>query len=104
MINRLYLILLLSSSLLANPSLATSFAPAIAKDENLFSLTLKQLLQVIVTSSSGVEESLIDAPAAMLIISAKQIEQRGYHNINEILVDLHCNWEFIVSNCIAYYF
>ena len=91
MINRLYLILLLSSSLLANPSLATSFAPAIAKDEdldNFFSLTLEQLLQVKVTSSSGVEESLIDAPAAMLIISAKQIEQRGYHNINEILVDL----------------
>ncbi|MCW8832538.1 MAG: TonB-dependent receptor plug domain-containing protein [Colwellia sp.] len=66
-------------------------APVLANDEELdklFSLTLEQLLHTQVTSSNGIEESLIDAPAAMLIISAKQIEQRGYHNINEILVDL----------------
>lgn len=69
----------------------TLLAPAMANDEeldDLFSLTLEQLLQTQVISSNGIEESLIDAPAAMLIISAKQIEQRGYHNINEILVDL----------------
>lgn len=69
----------------------SSLTPAIANNEDLddlFSLTLEQLLQTQVISSNGIEESLIDAPAAMLIISAKQIEQRGYHNINEILVDL----------------
>ncbi len=46
--------------------------------KDLFSLTLEQLLQTQVISSNGIKESLIDAPAAMLIISTKQIEQRGY--------------------------
>lgn len=56
--------------------------------DELFSLSLEQLLHTQVISSNGIEESLIDAPAAMLVISAKQIQNRGYHNINEILVDL----------------
>ncbi len=77
--------------ILAYLLITTLLAPAIAYGEeldDLFSLTLEQLLQTQVVSSNGIEESLIDAPAAMLIISAKQIAQRGYHNINEILVDL----------------
>ena len=65
--------------------------PTLAGDEpveDLFSLTLEDLLQTQVISSNGIKEALVDAPAAMLVIPEQQIKQRGYHNINEILVDL----------------
>ena len=67
----------------------STFSPAEElEDDDLLSLTLEQLLHIQVISSNGIEETLIDAPAAMLVITEQEITQRGYNNLNEILVDL----------------
>ncbi|ESP93245.1 TonB-dependent receptor plug domain-containing protein [Pseudoalteromonas luteoviolacea] len=54
----------------------------------LMDLSLEDLLNLTVSSASGIEETLRDAPAAMVIITAKDIEQRGYTSIDEVILDL----------------
>jgi outer membrane receptor for ferrienterochelin and colicins len=54
----------------------------------LLNLNLEDLLNLKVSSASGVEESLRDAPAAMVIITSTDIKQRGYTSIDEIILDL----------------
>ncbi|MFT5163759.1 MAG: outer membrane receptor for ferrienterochelin and colicins [Alteromonadaceae bacterium] len=57
-------------------------------DDILGSLSLESLLNMTVSSASGVEESLRDAPAAMVIITADDITKRGYTGLWEIFADL----------------
>ncbi len=64
------------------------FAQEQVKPEELFELSLEDLMNTEVTLASGVEESLIDAPAAMIIITSDDIKQRGYTSLNEVLMDL----------------
>jgi outer membrane receptor for ferrienterochelin and colicins len=59
-----------------------------SEDEFLGSLSLEGLLNLTVSSASGVEESIRDAPAAMIVITAYDIQQRGYTDLTEILSDL----------------
>jgi len=54
----------------------------------LLSLDLDQLLEVTIETASGIEESLRDAPAAMVVMTAEDIRQRGYTHLAEILADL----------------
>ncbi len=51
-------------------------------------LDLEELLQVRVTSPSGVEETLLNAPTSMIVITAADIERRGYTSIADVLYDL----------------
>ena len=68
------------------------FIPHLAKAEgiqdNLLSLSLSDLLNVKITTASGVEESLVNAPAAMVVISSQDFKQRGYQNLVDVLADL----------------
>jgi iron complex outermembrane receptor protein len=57
-------------------------------DDDILSLSLEQLLQVQVISTNGIKEALIDAPAAMLVLTSKDISLRGYNNLAEVLSDL----------------
>ncbi|WP_177207944.1 TonB-dependent receptor plug domain-containing protein [Pseudoalteromonas denitrificans] len=61
---------------------------AFAQNDDLFSMEIDELLQITVISSNGIEESLIDAPASMVILSESDFIKRGYNNLAEILVDL----------------
>ncbi|MEK7990415.1 MAG: TonB-dependent receptor [Thiotrichaceae bacterium] len=56
--------------------------------KDLQGLDLASLLNITVETASGTEESLIDAPASMVIITTEQIAQRGYHNLVEVLQDV----------------
>lgn len=56
--------------------------------DSLLNLSLKELLNITVSSASGVKETLRDAPAAMVIITSTDIQQRGYTSIDEIMLDL----------------
>ncbi len=51
-------------------------------------MSLSDLLNIKVTTASGVSESLKNAPAAMIVITAEDIEQRGYNSLDEIILDL----------------
>jgi len=54
----------------------------------LLNMDLAQLLEVPVETASGVTETLLEAPAAMVVISAEDIQRRGYIGLHEIFADL----------------
>lgn len=54
----------------------------------LLDLTIEQLMQTKVVTASGQEESLLDAAASMVIITANDIRKRGYTDLSEVLYDL----------------
>jgi outer membrane receptor for ferrienterochelin and colicins len=76
--------LLLSTTVLVN---SESFAQN-GEFDKLLNLSLEDLLNVTVSSASGIEETLRDAPAAMVIITSTDIKQRGYTSIDEVILDL----------------
>lgn len=57
-------------------------------ERDLFEMSLDDLLKVNVTSASNMEEKLNRAPATVVIISAKDIEERGYIEMYDVLNDL----------------
>ncbi len=57
-------------------------------EEDLFEMSLEDLMKINVTSASNTEESLNRAPATIIIISAKDIEERGYIEMYDVLNDL----------------
>ncbi len=75
---------------------ATFAAPNIGF-EQLVNMSIEELTNVIVSSASGHDEPLKKAPAAMVVISAAEIEQRGYDSMEDVLVDLP-GFDVIVSN------
>ncbi|MCG7533527.1 TonB-dependent receptor [Pseudoalteromonas sp. OOF1S-7] len=77
-------------ALLFSSMLLVSSQSAAQGDEldTFMELSLEDLLDVTVSSASGIEETLRDAPAAMVIITAADIRQRGYTSIDEVILDL----------------
>ena len=63
-------------------------AEDIEDDDTLLSLSLEDLLSITVSSASGVEERFRDAPAAMVIVTARDIKNRGYASMDELMLDL----------------
>ena len=57
-------------------------------ETDLFQLSLSSLMNVKVTTASGIEESLSDAPAAMIVIEEKDFKQKGYSNLVDVIADL----------------
>jgi len=54
----------------------------------LSSFSFEQLMNVKVSSASGLDEALKDAPAAMVVVNAIDIQNRGYTDITEVIGDL----------------
>ncbi len=54
----------------------------------LRSMDLQQLLETSVETASGVEETLRDAPASMVVVTAEDMQRRGYMSLDELLADL----------------
>lgn len=59
-----------------------------SQSNDLFELSITELLDVTIQSASGIDESLRNAPAALISISAEDIQRRGYQSIGELLQDL----------------
>ncbi len=55
---------------------------------DLLEISLEDLLKVRIKTASGIEENSQNAPAASIVVSAQEIEERGYTNLGEILTDL----------------
>jgi len=64
------------------------FAQEDNKIEELAQISLEELMQMKVTSASGAEELIKDAPAAMIVITDDEIKKRGYISLSDILMDL----------------
>ncbi|MFC1586053.1 TonB-dependent receptor plug domain-containing protein [Fibrobacterota bacterium] len=56
--------------------------------DSLLTMDLEDLMKVKVSLASGVEEPLIGAPAAMVVVTARDIRQRGYTSLADVLTDL----------------
>ncbi len=70
---------------------------SISDDDSIMSISLEDLLNITVSSASGIEESLSDAPATMVVITAKDIKQRGYDDLSEVLQDLP-GFDTVITN------
>jgi len=51
-------------------------------------LSLKELMNIKVVTASGSEQKIIEAPSTMLVITAKQIDERGYEQLDDVLRDI----------------
>lgn len=63
--------------------------------------TLEELMNIKVTTASRTPEAMSDAPARVQVITAAQIQRRGYRSLSDVLkdlsdfkVDLAGNWDF----------
>ena len=58
-----------------------------AKSQSLYDMNLEDLMQLKTTTASRSEETVIDAPAKVKIITKQQIRERGYINLFDLLRD-----------------
>jgi outer membrane receptor protein involved in Fe transport len=59
-----------------------------AEDQDLFDLSLEELMAVTITTASRSAERLSDAPATVIVISRDELNRRGYRELSEIFDDL----------------
>ncbi len=64
-------------------------------------LGLQDLLDVTIETASGIEETLLDAPATMMVVTAEEIKQRGYQDLTEVFQDLP-GFDVIIPNGTTY--
>lgn len=76
--------LVLPSPVVAEAILAEGTAPA-AADDDFFSLSLEELVQLPVTTVSGVERGWFQTPAAIYVITGDQARRSGLRNLAELL-------------------
>lgn len=67
------------------------------KKNDIMDMTLEELLNVKIISASKFEESIRQTPATMLVITRKDIEDRGYNSLTDIFYDLP-GFDIIVSH------
>lgn len=66
-------------------TLATGFAQADAMEEDLFELSLEELLNIDVTSASRTSEAISQTAAAVFVITSEDIERHGIRTIPDAL-------------------
>lgn len=63
-------------------------APGCRADSNLFAMSIEELMQVQVTTSSRLAQSISDAPGLVVVFTREQIQRRGYRNLHDLMKDL----------------
>ncbi len=76
---------LLITAILA--SLLTGLS-SVSDAEDLLSMPLSELMQIEVITASRTLQSTLEAPAAVHVVTARQIEERGYQTLKDVLRDL----------------
>lgn len=96
---RTLLVVALLSSLTASPGvLLAQFGGGDDPElEAMLGLSLTELMDQPVFLASGVEETLADAPAAMIVVTAEEIARRGYSDLSRVLADLP-GFDVVVAN------
>jgi len=81
--------LLAAFSLLSQiPLLSQEEAEAETKPAELFKMSLKELLNVKVTTANRTPEKISDIPASVVLITRKEIEAYGYRTLTEIIENI----------------
>lgn len=83
---KIYILLVLAVSLSSVKILAQEQSDGGSyAEEELYDLSLEELLNVKVTTASKTEETVRDAPGVVSVITAEEIESYGATNLNEVL-------------------
>lgn len=61
---------------------------SVHKAANLSELSLEELMNIKVVTASGSEQTIGEAPSTMMVITAKQIAERGYEELDDALRDI----------------
>ena len=61
---------------------------SVIKVSKLKELTLEELMSIKVVTASGDEQIATEAPSTIRVITAKQIEERGYEQLEDVLRDM----------------
>ena len=86
----------------ALPIILATAINARAQDlDELLSISLTDLMEMDVSVASGIPESILEAPAAIVVITAEDIRQRGYTSLAEVVVDLP-GFDTVLANGIPY--
>lgn len=80
--------LCIAASLIAFSCQVQATPPAPDESNDFLNLSLEDLINVEVITSSKYLEKSIDSPANIHVITAKQINDRGYKNIEDLLRNL----------------
>lgn len=56
--------------------------------ESLLNLSLEELMNIKVVTASGYMQTTLEAPSTITVISAKEIEERGYEQLEDALRDI----------------
>ncbi|HXH18954.1 MAG TPA: TonB-dependent receptor [Chitinophagales bacterium] len=60
----------------------------VPKVSSLSELTLEELMNIEVVTASKIGQKLSEAPSTMIVITARQIEERGYEQLEDVLRDI----------------
>ena len=61
---------------------------SVQKSANLSELSLEDLMNIKVVTASGSEQTVSEAPSTMMVITAQQITERGYEQLDDVLRDI----------------
>ncbi|MES2398157.1 MAG: TonB-dependent receptor plug domain-containing protein [Bacteroidota bacterium] len=76
------------SILLLSNSAFSQTDDSLLLSKNLKKLSLEELMNIEVITASGSKQKISEAPSTMLVITAKQIEERGYVKLDDVLRDI----------------
>lgn len=66
-----------------------SFACSVyASEDDFLSMSFEELLQIKVSVASGIDESIKNAPASLVVISRQDLQNRGYQSLSDVIADL----------------
>ena len=82
---RLIIVLLISSTICIQ---AYSEQQDTNEPEDLFDMSIEELMNIEVVTASKKLEKISDAPATVLVITKQEIRDRGYSNLKDVLHDL----------------
>ena len=77
-------LLILGICLLLSHSTAQGKEPGLEMDD-IVNMSLQELLQLDVTTTSKFHEDISDSPASLHVFTAEQIDHRGYRNLADLL-------------------
>ncbi|HVS95318.1 MAG TPA: TonB-dependent receptor, partial [Puia sp.] len=82
------IVILLCCAALAMPALTIAQNDTTHNVQNLLKLSLEDLMNIKVVTPSGYLQNTAEAPATITVITAQQIEDRGYEQLEDALRDV----------------
>ncbi len=61
---------------------------SVLNTSKFYDLSLEELMNIKVVTASGSEQKISEAPSTMLVITAQQIKERGYEELDDALRDI----------------